>query len=126
MNKVIKTANAPAPIGPYNQAIQAGNTLYISGQIPMNPATSELVTGSLENETQMVMDNLKAILDEAGYSFDDVVKCSIFLANMDDFPVVNGVYGTHFNEASFPARETVQVGKLPLGVNVEISAIAVK
>lgn len=126
MNKVIKTENAPAPIGPYNQAIQAGNTLYISGQIPMNPATSELILNSLEEQTHQVMANLKAILDEAGYRFDHVVKCSIFLANMDDFPEVNKVYGSYLNEAFYPARETVQVGKLPLGVDVEISVIAVK
>jgi len=125
MNKVINTTNAPAPIGPYSQAIVAGNTLYISGQIPMNPSTKELVMDTLENETTMVMNNLKAILDEAGYSFKDIVKCSIFLADMGDFPVVNEIYGSFFKD-TYPARETVQVGKLPLGVNVEISAIAVK
>ena len=125
MNKVINTTNAPAPIGPYSQAIVAGNTLYISGQIPMNPSTKELVMDTLENETTMVMNNLKAILDEAGYSFKDIVKCSIFLADMGDFPVVNEIYGSFFKD-TYPARETVQVGKLPLGVNAEISAIAVK
>ena len=125
MNKAINTLNAPAPIGSYSQAIQAGNTLYISGQIPVNPETKELIMDTLENETTMVMNNLSAILGEAGYSFNDIVKCSIFLADMGDFPVVNEVYGKYFTKNP-PARETVQVGKLPLGVNVEISAIAVK
>jgi 2-iminobutanoate/2-iminopropanoate deaminase len=125
MNKVINTPNAPAPIGPYNQAIVAGNTLYISGQIPMNSETKELIMDTRENETHQVMRNLKAILDEAGYDFSDIAKCSIFLADMGDFPVVNEVYGSYFTD-NYPARETVQVGKLPLGVNVEISAIAVK
>lgn len=125
MKKIINTPKAPAPIGPYNQAVLAGNTLYISGQIPMNPQTNDLVMDSIENETIMVMKNLKAILTEAGCKFSDIVKCSIFLSDMNDFPVVNKIYGKYFLENS-PARETVQVGKLPLGVNVEISAIAVK
>lgn len=125
MNRIIKTDNAPAPIGPYNQAIEANNTLYVSGQIGMNPATSELVQDSLENETHQVMANLAAILKEAGYDWNNIVKCSIFLADMNDFPEVNKIYGRYFSD-QYPARETVQVGKLPLGVNVEISAIAVK
>jgi len=125
MNRIIKTAHAPAPIGPYNQAIEANNTLYISGQIGMNPATSELVQDSLENETHQVMANLAAILKEAGYDWSNIVKCSIFLSDMNDFPNVNEIYGSYFSD-QYPARETVQVGKLPLGVNVEISAIAVK
>jgi 2-iminobutanoate/2-iminopropanoate deaminase len=125
MNKVIKTDKAPAPIGPYNQAIEANGTLYISGQIGMNPETAVLVLDKLEDETHQVMTNLKAILTEAGYQFKDIVKCSIFLSNMDDFPKVNAVYGSYFS-SQYPARETIQVGKLPLNVNVEISAIAVK
>ncbi len=125
MNRIIKTNNAPAPIGPYNQAIEANNTLYISGQIGMNPTTSELVQDSLENETHQVMANLAAILKEAGYDWNNIVKCSIFLADMNDFPKVNEIYGGYFS-GQYPAREIVQVGKLPLGVNVEISAIAVK
>ena len=125
MKTVINTTKAPAPIGPYNQAIVAGNTLYISGQIPMNPETKELIMDSRDNETHMVMKNLGAILKEAGYDFSNIVKCSIFLADMNDFPIVNEVYGSYFTD-NYPARETVQVGKLPLGVNVEISAIAVK
>jgi 2-iminobutanoate/2-iminopropanoate deaminase len=125
MKKIINTPNAPAPIGPYNQAILAGNTLYVSGQIPMNPETKELVNDSVENQTHQVMRNLQAILDEAEFEFDDVVKCSIFLSDMGNFPIVNEVYGSYFSDV-FPARETVQVAKLPLGVDVEISAIAVK
>ena len=125
MKKVIKTSNAPAPIGPYNQAIVAGDTLYISGQIPMDPVTKNLIMDSRDLETHMVMKNISAILKEAGYEFKDIVKCSIFLADMNDFPVINEAYGSYFTD-NYPARETVQVGKLPLGVNVEISAIAVK
>jgi 2-iminobutanoate/2-iminopropanoate deaminase len=125
MNKVINTKLAPAPIGPYNQAIQAGDTLYISGQIPMNVETGVLVSDCVGNETHMVMKNLNAILLEAGYQFSDIVKCSIFLSDMGDFPVVNEAYGSYFTN-NHPARETIQVSKLPLGVNVEISAIAVK
>ena len=125
MKKVINTSEAPAPIGPYNQAILAGDTLYISGQIPMNPKTKELIMKSRDLETHMVMKNIFAILKEAGFEFSDIVKCSIFLADMNDFPVVNEAYGSYFS-GNHPARETVQVGKLPLGVNVEISAIAVK
>lgn len=125
MKKIINTPNAPAPIGPYNQAILAENTLYVSGQIPMNPETKELINDSVENQTHQVMRNLQAILDEAEFEFDDVVKCSIFLSDMGNFPIVNEVYGSYFSDV-FPARETVQVAKLPLGVDVEISAIAVK
>ena len=125
MNKVINTKLAPAPIGPYNQAIQAGDTLYISGQIPMDPETGVLVSDSVGNETHMVMKNLNAILVEAGYQFSDIVKCSIFLSDMGEFPIVNEAYGSYFT-GNYPARETIQVSKLPLGVNVEISAIAVK
>ena len=125
MKKIINTPNAPAPIGPYNQAILAGNTLYVSGQIPMNPETKELINDSVENQTHQVMRNLKAILDQAEYEFDDVVKCSIFLSDIGDFPIVNEVYGCYFSDV-FPARERVKVAKLPLGVNFEISAIAVK
>tara|TARA_R110002050_G_scaffold204327_1_gene339563 strand:+ start:51281 stop:51658 length:378 start_codon:yes stop_codon:yes gene_type:complete len=125
MKSVINTESAPAPIGPYNQAILAGNTLYVSGQIAMDSNTKELIMDTRENETHKVMTNLKAILTAAGYNFSNVVKCSIFLADMNDFPVVNEAYGSYFTR-DYPARETVQVGKLPLGVNVEISAIAVK
>ncbi len=124
MKKIINTAKAPKPIGPYNQAVMANNTLYVSGQIPMNPATSELVKGDVKDQTRMVMENLKAILKEAGMDFSDVVKCSIFISDMKDFPKINEVYGEYFTEDS-PARETVQVAGLPLGVDVEISCIAI-
>lgn len=121
---IINTKNAPAPIGPYNQAVKAGNTLYISGQIPVNPATDELVSGDIKAETEQVMLNLKSILEEAGLGFDNVVKSTIFIMNMGDFGQINEVYGKFFT-GQFPARETVQVAALPKGVNVEISMIAV-
>ncbi len=124
MKKIINTVKAPKPIGPYNQAVMANNTLYVSGQIPMNPATSELVKGDVKEQTRMVMENLKAILKEAGMDFSDVVKCSIFISDMKDFPKINEVYGEYFTEEP-PARETVQVAGLPLGVDVEISCIAI-
>ncbi len=123
--QIIETANAPAPIGPYNQAIQAGNTLYVSGQIPLDPVTGELVSGSLEEEAHQVLKNVGAVLEAAGYGFGDVVKTSIFLRDMNDFAAVNAVYGTYFTEAE-PARETVAVAGLPKNVNVEISVIAWK
>jgi len=126
MKKIIKTPNAPMPIGPYNQAVVAGNTLYISGQIPMNPSTGELVSTGIADATEQVMQNLKAVLTEAGYAFTDVVKSSIFIEDMNDFGEINAAYGKYFEEATAPARETVQVAKLPLGVAVEISVIAVK
>lgn len=124
MKQIINTPDAPAPIGPYNQAVKAGNTLYVSGQIPMNPQTGELVTTGIADETRMVMQNLKAILSAAGLTFDNVVKCTIFIMNMDDFITINEVYGQNFGEDA-PARETVQVSRLPKDVNVEISCIAV-
>ena len=124
MKKAIKTDKAPAPIGPYNQAVMAGNTLYVSGQIPLNPASGELVKGDVKEQTRMVMENLKAILAEAGLDFSHVVKCSIFISDMKDFPLINEVYGSYFTENA-PARETVQVAGLPLGVDVEISCIAI-
>lgn len=125
MKKIIKTPKAPMPIGPYNQAVLSGNTLYISGQIPMNPETSTLVTDTIKDSALQVMKNLKAILAEAGMTFENVVKTTIFLQDMNDFAQVNEVYGQFFNPETAPARETVQVGKLPLGVGVEISMIAV-
>ncbi|MFD0988508.1 RidA family protein [Mariniflexile jejuense] len=126
MKKIINTPNAPAPIGPYNQAILSGNTLYTSGQIAINPATSELVLTNIKTETKQVMQNLKAVLEAANMTFDDVIKSSIFISNMDDFAQINEVYGSYFDEANAPARETVQVARLPKNVNVEISMIAVK
>ena len=125
MKKAITSKHAPAPIGPYNQAIMSGNTLYISGQIPINPATGELENDSIEQETTCVMNNLKAILKEAGMTFKNVVKCSIFISDMSNFGKINEVYGQYFDNEWAPARETVQVAALPKAVNVEISAIAV-
>ena len=124
--QIINTPQAPAPIGPYNQAMKAGNTLYISGQIPLIPETMELVNGDIKAATQQVMQNLDAILKTAGMSFKNVVKSSIFLESMDDFAAVNEVYGSYFNEATAPARETVAVKTLPKSVGVEISMIAIE
>lgn len=126
MKKIIKTSKAPAPVGPYNQAVLAGNTLYTSGQIAINPATGKLISSSIEEETNQVMKNLEALLAEVDMTFENVVKTSIFVKNMNDFAKINGVYGNYFNEANAPARETVEVGNLPLFVNVEISMIAIK
>ena len=125
MAKVIETEHAPAPIGPYSQAVQSGNTLYVSGQIAINPETGELERESLEEETHRVMKNMKAVLQKADFTLDNVVKCSIFITDMANFGVINEVYGIYFMGA-FPARETVEVAGLPKGVRVEISCIAVK
>jgi 2-iminobutanoate/2-iminopropanoate deaminase len=125
MHTTIKTRNAPAPIGPYNQATLAGNTLFLSGQIALHPETGDLILNSIPEETHQVMKNMIAVLKEANMGIGHVVKCSIFLSDMDNFPIVNEVYGSYFS-GNYPARETVQVSKLPMGVNVEISAIAVK
>ncbi|MFV5700676.1 RidA family protein [Flavobacterium sp. XS2P12] len=124
MKKIIFTENAPAPIGPYNQAVLKGNTLYTSGQIAINPANRELVTTTIEAETEQVMQNMKAVLDAAGMTFENVVKTTIFIMNMNDFGKINTIYGSYFNEKTAPARETVQVACLPKNVNVEISMIA--
>jgi len=125
MKQIIHTTDAPAPIGPYSQAVLANGFLYVSGQIAINPATGELNQISLKAETQQVMRNLNAVLLEAGYSFEHIVKTTIFLSDMTLFAEVNEIYGTHFIK-DFPARETVAVKGLPKGVNVEISAIAYK
>lgn len=121
---VIRTANAPAPIGPYNQAILVGNTLYISGQVCMDPVSGELKKKDVQEETHQVMQNLKAILSAANTGFNNVVKTTIFITDMNQFSAINEVYGQYFN-GDFPARETVQVAALPRFVNVEISMIAV-
>jgi len=126
MKKIIITPNAPAPIGPYNQAILVGNTLYTSGQIAINPANGELVLDDIKTETKQVMENLKAVLKAASMTFDDVVKTSIFISDMNNFGEINEIYGSYLNEENAPARETVQVAKLPKNVNVEISMIAIK
>jgi len=126
MKKIINTPKAPAPIGPYNQAILTGNTLYTSGQIALNPATGELILDSIQIETKQVMENMKAVLEAAEMTFENVVKTSIFISNMNDFSEINEVYGSYFNAATAPARETVEVANLPKFVNVEISMIAIK
>lgn len=126
MKKIINTKNAPAPVGPYNQAVLAGDTLYISGQIPIDPKTGELIKGSIAEETKQVMKNLEAILTEADMTFENVVKSSIFLSDMGDFQEVNAAYATYFNEKTAPARETIEVANLPKYVNIEISMIAMK
>ena len=125
MKNIINTQNAPAPIGPYSQAVIVGNLLFVSGQIPMDAATGNLLMDDIKTETRQVMNNIKAILEEAGSDFSDIVKTSIFLKNMENFAQVNEVYGTYFKD-KFPARETVEVSGLPKNVNVEISVIAVK
>ena len=124
MKKIINTPNAPAPIGPYSQAVLSGNMLFVSGQVAFNPATGDLVMDTLEAETTQVMQNLKAVLTEGGATFDNVVMTTIFLSNMDYFATVNSIYGTYFT-ADFPARATVAVKTLPKNVNVEIAVIAV-
>ncbi len=121
--QIINTTNGPAPIGPYNQAVKTGNLLFVSGQIPINPATNELVQGTIKEEATQVMLNLKAILSEANLSFEHIVKTTIFLSDMSLFAEVNEIYGSFFMK-DFPARETVAVKGLPKGVNVEISVIA--
>ncbi|WP_159800429.1 RidA family protein [Flavobacterium sp. MK4S-17] len=126
MKKVIFTDKAPAPIGPYSQAIFSGNTLYTSGQIAIHPESGELVLGSIEEETKQVMENMKAVLEAAEMTFENVIKATIFISDMNDFSRINSVYGNYFNEKTAPARETVQVACLPKNVNVEISMIAVK
>ena len=124
MKKIIFTDKAPAPIGPYNQAVLVGNTLYTSGQIALNPATMELVLDDIETETKQVMENMKAVLAAADMTFENVIKTTIFIMNMGDFTRINTVYGSYFDEATAPARETVQVACLPKNVNIEISMVA--
>lgn len=124
-NTCILSDEAPRPIGPYSQAVLAGNTLYLSGQIALDPLTGELLNDNITEETHAVMKNLEAVLRHAGFTFQDVVKCSIFLKNMDDFAAVNDAYGVYF-KSNPPARETVEVSRLPKNVHVEISCIAVK
>ena len=127
MKKEIITAlNAPAPIGPYNQAVKTGNTLYISGQIPLKASSMELLNGTIKEETQLVMENLQSILEASGMTFENVVKSSIFIDDMKNFGEVNQVYGAYFDNDTAPARETVAVKTLPKSVRIEISMIAVK
>ena len=126
MKKIINTSSAPTPIGPYNQAVLVGNTLYTSGQIATDPKTGELVLDTITDETKQVMENLKAILKEANMTFENVFKTTVFISDMHNFSAINEVYGTYFNSETAPARETVEVANLPKFVNVEISAIAIK
>jgi len=126
MKQIIKTSKAPVPIGPYNQAVLSGNTLYTSGQIALHPETGELVLDNIKTETKQVMENMKAVLEAANMTFDNVVKASIFISDMKNFAQINEVYSNYFDDATAPARETVEVANLPKYVNVEISMIAVK
>ena len=125
MKNIIKTKNAPSPVGPYNQAILFNNTLYASGQIAINPLNNQIINEDIEAETKQVMENLNEVLKEAKMDFSNVVKCTIFLKDMNDFESVNQIYSTFFNEKDAPARETVEVSMLPKNVNVEISLIAI-
>ncbi|MEQ8627513.1 RidA family protein [Ekhidna sp.] len=123
MKKIINSHKAPAPIGPYSQAVNSGNTLYVSGQIPIDQSTGNLKEGSIEEETDQVMKNIGYILEEAGLTFENVLKCSIFVSDIGNFARINEIYGKYFT-VNPPARETVEVSGLPKGVNVEISCIA--
>ncbi len=122
MNKKIETSKAPAAVGPYSQAVQHGSLLFVSGQIPMDAATGEMVAGDIAAQTRKVIENLTAVIEAAGFSLRDVVKCSCFLQDMNDFTAFNAVYGEYFGQA-LPARETVEVARLPKDARVEISAI---
>ena len=126
MKKIIYTDKAPAPIGPYSQGVVNGNILYTSGQIGFDVAKNDLVLDTIENETRTVLNNVKAIVTQAGFTLEDVVKATIFISDMANFSRINAVYAEFFNEATAPARECVQVAKLPRNVNIEISVIAIK
>jgi len=123
MNEVINTTHAPAPIGPYNQAIRSNNLVFLSGQVALDSQTGEMVNNTLEDETNKVLDNISAVLKEAGLDFSNIIKSSIFLTNMDDFSIVNNIYESRFTK-NYPARETVEVSRLPKNARVEISVIA--
>jgi 2-iminobutanoate/2-iminopropanoate deaminase len=125
MKKIYNTSNAPSPLGPYNQAVMAGNMFFTSGQIAINSKSGELVINNVKDETKQVMENLKVVLNTANLDFTNVVKTSIFITSMNDFNDINDVYGSYFEKGQEPARETVEVAKLPAGVNVEISMIAI-
>ena len=124
MKQIIRSENAPAPIGPYNQAIRAGNLLFVSGQIGLHPVTGDLITADIESETRQVLENVRAILEAAGLTFDHVVKVSVFVKDMHQFSRINAVYAQYFQEATAPARELVEVANLPRFVNIEISVTA--
>ena len=126
MKEIIITPYAPDPVGPYNQATRVGNTLYLSGQIAIDPASGDLVLDNIEKETHQVFNNLKAVLAKADMSFENVVKCTVFVSDMDNYGKINAVYGQYFDHNTAPARELVEVARLPKDVNIEISAIAIK
>ncbi len=126
MRKIINTVHAPAPVGPYQQAVMVGETLYMSGQIAIDPVTNAMISGEIEAETHQTLKNMKAILEAAEMTFDNIVKCSVFVMDMDMFGRINVIYAQYFNESNAPARELVQVAVLPKGANIEISCIAVK
>ena len=125
MKKAIYTNKAPLPVGPYNQAVMVKNTLYISGQVALNPANNELIQGSIDEESHQIMKNIESILKEAGLDFKNVVRSKIYLTDMSNFSKVNEVYGSYFEKGHEPARTTIEVSGLPLGVDVEIDMIAV-
>lgn len=125
MKKIIKTDKAPLPVGPYNQAVLVDKTLYISGQVAINPENNEVIKGSVEDATKLIMKNIQSILDEAGFNFKDVVRSKIYLTDMNNFSKVNAIYGSYFEKNNEPARTTIEVSGLPLGVDVEIDMIAV-
>lgn len=124
MKSILNTKNAPAPVGPYNQSVKAGHLLFVSGQIALNPETGDLVNASIEEETTQVMENLKAVLDNAGMTFNNVVKASVFVSDMNNYSKINAIYAQYFDEETAPARELVEVANLPKFVNIEISVIA--
>lgn len=126
MKEIIYTSKAPEPVGPYSQAILANDTLYVSGQIAIDPATGDLVNDTIENETHQVLKNLQAILDKLDMNMENVIKCSVFVSDMDNYGAINGVYAEYFRESTAPARELVEVARLPKDVNIEISAIATR
>ena len=125
MKKIIKSKNAPLPVGPYNQAVMCNNTLYISGQVAINPSNNKLIRGSINDETTQIMENIKSILNEAQLNFKNVVRSKIYLTDIKNFESVNKVYGSYFEKNEEPARTTIEVSGLPLGVSVEIDMIAV-
>jgi len=126
MKKIINTTNAPAPVGPYNQAILIDDTLYVSGQIALNPVSMKMIEGSIEEEAKKVMQNIKAILQEVDFSFENIIKTTIFITDMNNFSRVNTIYGEYFDNKTAPARETVEVSALPKNAKIEISVIAKK
>jgi 2-iminobutanoate/2-iminopropanoate deaminase len=124
MKKIINTTHAPAPIGPYSQAVKSGHLLFTSGQIPIDPETGEMVSGGIREQTIQVLENLKSIIEAAGSTLDDAIKTTVFLTDMADFPELNTIYAEYFGEEKAPARSTIQVAALPMGARVEIELVA--